>query len=442
MNNQLLSHSTPSAQANHAFLSADVLLLIFEEFASYTMHLPWPQAQYDIQRARAPFVLATTCKLWRHLALSIPSLWSYLGFPVLHQPITQLELRVARSRETPVDIFFQPHSCSPDSDGARCLAVLHALAPRWRQVHIHYPSAKHPTDISFTCLTACAMPHLQSLSLTSEMAGRDGSQALVGVLPDAPSLRRVMIDDLAINWTLYAQPVCALTNLTISMYTWPTNALYALLTKVAGTLTSLAIYGLHKRPRSANGGAVPLLKLSQLTLHGVRWLEHIYAPNLRRLELATSHIMTDITPLLIQFAGIQTLVLWGDLRVANLGFLHTSAFAGLTHLKIAVPPGYYEIFGRGLRIFSGDCCHVPTLFLNRLVGTTLEPPIWPLLQQVSFGDDADPLPQRIEVEPESVVALARRGVVLENEETVVRLQVHIAPAVTSRDAIERLLLEP
>jgi len=441
MTSQLSPYAAPSAQTNAAILPADLLLLIFEKLASDRTHLPWPQAQYDLNRARVPFMLAKTCKLWRRLALSVPSLWSYLGFPNFHQPIAELKLLVSLSKDTPVDVFFQPHSCDPDSDGARCLAVIHALAPRWRHVHIHYPGTKRPTDISFAWLTGCAMPHLRSLSLESEVAGRDGSQALVGVLPDAPNLRRVLIDDLAINWTLYAQPVCALTDLTISMYTWPTNALYALLTKVAGTLTSLAIYGLHKRPRSVNGSAVPLLKLYQLTLHGVRWLEHIYAPNLRRLELATSHIVTDITPLFLQFAGIETLVLWGDLRVANLGFLHASAFTGLTHLKIAVPPGYYEIFGRGLRIFSGDCCHVPTIFLSCLVGTALEPPIWPLLQQVSFGDDADPLPQRIEVEPEIVVALARGGMVLENEETV-RLQVHIAPAVTSRDAIERLLLEP
>jgi len=441
MESQRLGISPTGVQNNVTLLPSDVLLLIFEELVSDRLHLPWPQAQYDSERARAPFVLAQVCTLWRQLALDTASLWAYLGFPDSSQPIAELELRIARSKDAPVDIYFQLRSFSPDSDGARCIALLHMIAPRWRQVYIDYPHTSDLEDIPLLWLTECATPYLHSLTLKSFATGAYDSPTLHGVLPHAPRLRRVFVDDLAINWELHNRSAAAVTYISIYICSWPADMFYTFLSPVAQTLKTLALLGRSGQlydiaPAQADlPRRLILPNLIRLVLHDTQWLGHIRTPNLRRLEFCTSSLDPSRELLLQPLVSIDTLVLWGYVPASLLG--HVQSFVNVTHLKFAVASESYQIYGHG---WEGDNSIVPAEFLNCLSGTISEPLIWPQLQRVSFGNDSDPLPQRAEIDLESLSSLVHRG--RDSNKETKQLQLHVAPTVVShelRDAVKQLM---
>jgi len=427
MTSRRLSDGPAEIPASITVLPPDVLLLIFEDAVSDSLNLPWPQASYDRERAEAPFVLASVCNFWRQLAIETASLWAYLGFSDGEESSDVLELLILRSKDAPVDIYFHPVSCW-DGEGAQCLAQLYTLVPRWRNIDIDYP--RHESILSLAWLAEHQTPYLRSLSLKSQVSGEDDVERLTGVLPCAPHLRRMFVDDLAINWTFYAGGVPALTDLTIWLFEWEANSLCAFLTQVAGTLTTLALLGKTAQPRADADDMVTLPNLTRLTLHKPQWLGHIRAPNLERLELAAPRVRPDMIPLFSPFAQIKTLVLWGSTHPVDLKALEL--MSNITHLQFAVPSGSYKIYGR-----DNSYCHVYREFLERLALT--EPPIWPLLRRISFGDDGDPFPHRVVVGNDGLSLLARRscratsGAANEETAPALRIQFHVASKVDSQN---------
>ena len=383
------------------------------------------------QDARAPFVLAGVCSVWRQLTLNIASLWSYLGFPESRQSLAELELRVSRGKGAPVDVFFHPGSYEPDGDSVHCLALLHAIAGRWRNVDIDYSDALENT--SFAWLTECPTPFLQSLCLASNSTEWHSGHVLSlhGVLPHAPRLRRFFFDDVAKKWTFHSHTATNITTVSIWTYQWSARTLCAFLRQVAETITTLTLIGNDRRGHRPHdfipADAVVLLpNLIRLTLHSPRWLVHISVPNLHQLEFSVRDLEPSLEPLLEYLSGIKTLVLWDDLATTEPRCVQAlkRIFVNLTHLKFALPPDLYAVYGHEA---FGEHCAVPDSFLRTLVSADSAPQVWPNLQQMSFGNDADPLPQRIDIDMEILTELVRRRNDLYGG-ALPLLQLHVAPA--------------
>jgi len=255
------------------------------------------------------------------------------------------------------------------------------------------------------------------------------------VLPHAPRLRRFFFDDIAIKWTFHNQTTAKITTVSIWTHNWSAQSLCAFLRQVAETITTLTLIsnGYNAYP---TGEVVVLPNLIRLTLRFPEWLVHIRVLNLDQLELAWCDLEPSSEPLLEYLSCIKTLVLWEEhfipepRCVQELG----RVFTNLTHLKFAVPSEYYAMYGRGA------LSAVPKTFLGMLAGVDSAPPVWPCLQRISFGNDADPLPQRIDVDVQSLAAMMRRRQCPTGG--TVPLRLHVAPAVELkelRDLVEQLM---
>ncbi|KAH7100737.1 hypothetical protein BKA62DRAFT_705491 [Auriculariales sp. MPI-PUGE-AT-0066] len=172
----------------------DILYLLFDALA-FGSPWPWPEAKYDQERSRVPFVLSALCRHWRHAARATPSLRTYLGFPtspsepVIRAQLDRLQLIRSMSMDQPVDIVLQfGMAYTVRNDGGIrsqyfdvIIAVLNDVASRWRNVAL-----KIPQNFAFGLESALRgeCPRLISLSIYFRDLKR---------LPRTPSLDRLAV---------------------------------------------------------------------------------------------------------------------------------------------------------------------------------------------------------------------------------------------------------
>ncbi|KAG7090406.1 hypothetical protein E1B28_009526 [Marasmius oreades] len=153
-------------------LPPEILIRIF----SFTLDFPvpskneggyetyWPSS--SLSPSGMPWVLAQVSRLWRHLALAVPSLWSLVSLswhPVpgevteslkLHSQIHLLCLQIQRSENYPLDVVASTRN--PIS-----IIPLYSHSHRWRTLHIELDNE----SVLTTSLIRGRLPLLESLEL-------------------------------------------------------------------------------------------------------------------------------------------------------------------------------------------------------------------------------------------------------------------------------------
>ncbi|KAH7097548.1 hypothetical protein BKA62DRAFT_759845 [Auriculariales sp. MPI-PUGE-AT-0066] len=277
----------------------DILLLVFD-FVAHPAPLSWPDAAYDDERAKAPFVLASVCQRWRTLAASAASLWTYFGFPAechkLEPHILRLRVLMTRSRDAEVDVIGLWRDF-PDIDptGSKDIIItVVGIASRWRNVILKVPASLKPT---LSGAFHQQWPCLRSLSL-------DFLDEVVK-LPLAPLLTQLY---LGFSGALDCSDALLdfMPNLTkLSINGDGSEDTNKFLLAFAQQLTDLCILEDVSLPP-----VQPILfpRLQSLTVDDVLYLEHIRAPALQQLTFNTMHLpRADVT----QFASVRHLCLYG-----------------------------------------------------------------------------------------------------------------------------------
>jgi len=161
-----------------ASINDDALQLVFEEFARGEPW-KWPDAVYDADMARRPFLLAAVSHRWRSLALDTPAIWTYFGFPMDSRMYPKhkerLRVLVAASKSAPIDLIasvgipIDSETDEPieDNPGAEVFSTLIDLGPRWR--HARFVAPCDDATVLFRQALAGPLPNLLSLSVISDI---------------------------------------------------------------------------------------------------------------------------------------------------------------------------------------------------------------------------------------------------------------------------------
>lgn len=95
-------------------------------------------------RAKAPFTLAAVSRRWRSAALTCRRMWDYVGITSLANSgdrvicfVAHVELVLARSGASPLDILFERLDDSTLPAYTDLLTALYANISRWRRFYIH-----------------------------------------------------------------------------------------------------------------------------------------------------------------------------------------------------------------------------------------------------------------------------------------------------------------
>ncbi|KAG5642325.1 hypothetical protein DXG03_003000 [Asterophora parasitica] len=153
-----------------------------------------------LSSSASPFILASVCILWRHLALSEPRLWSSLAVyrPKTSQ-INTIRLWLERSQKNPLSIYplsvylYEP-ATDPLSDHLareEILFLFHAHAHRIKHFYAKV-SGGHPAESLYT-LPTHKLARLESVELDLTDYEGDYDSAWHG-FHDVPSLRRIAWD--------------------------------------------------------------------------------------------------------------------------------------------------------------------------------------------------------------------------------------------------------
>jgi len=378
-------------------LPGEILLLIFKEVTAGSRVPTWPDIHIDSARATAPFAFATVCGYWRQLAIAFADLWTYLGFRTGQEQHALLSLRIERSKNAPVDVFFHPASMSKEAK--RCCSRLLELSSRWRHVDFKLPAGTYPGLSS--CLTR-PTPHLKSIVFDSHPS--QDAMSLHDALPLTPSLRQMSINSIARDWTWASKSLLMLTEMSLWIHQWPASSLKTLLKHVSGTLETLSLCGEQTGPANDIGDSfVTLPQLVSLSVHHPKWLRHLRTPLLRRLSLwgTTLKFDPEVDRHLDAFRSVQELNLWGILFCSHLDILQILENVRTVHFS--VPVVSYRTPGRRY-----EYCRLELGLLRKIAKT--KPPIWPLLHSVSFGNDNYKTEALMELNLEELAPLSRRPV--------------------------------
>ena len=290
-------------------INDDVLRLIFEDF---TCGEPWkwPDAVYDQERARGPFLLAAVSRRWRNLALDTAALWSYFGFPgdaVLYpKHVERLRVLLEASKNIPVDINvtlgtpydYEGRMLTQSTRlGAGILETLGSLGPRWRNVRFRLPSEA----------TAHLRPALQKL-----MPNLVSLSAVTGVkwniLPLAPRLERLYVEWVQFN----GGP-----NMTAPRWQYPAMTSFAVMgeslvlalsTQNFSDLTDVCfMHNMNDLPKSP----LQFPQLLSLVLEDPRFMSFIQAPRLAQLGVNGSRRF-DFPQPLPDFPTVESLIIFGE----------------------------------------------------------------------------------------------------------------------------------
>ena len=358
----------------------EIKLMIFEQLMRAKDAADnWPGLLYDGRVARAPFIVAAVCRRWRELALAIPTLWTYFGFPsIFEKDERQLQrLNVLRHRAgaAPIDVVFgwnlreQTEACTGDVSLSIFNGIL-SLHLRWKTVVMHVMGSAEcgwTMDPAFRC---SQWPLLESLSLAID--GRH-------TLPAAPHLRRMWLDchRESIEDPFVAEGYPRLTVLCI--YCDSVSILRGLAPTVGTHLVELILLDdshdfVDKLGLASTLGVFPALQC--LTLDDVRWVHHIEASNFKKLVLTIRYIERVEPAALRRLHHVRELQLCGSFETRELALLKD--LSNITTLTFASPHTLMTAFKyrRELRLIN-------SLALRNLA--SLEPSIWPHLEHLHFG---------------------------------------------------------
>lgn len=127
-------HKRILSPLRHANLPSEVLAEIFC-FIADGLRL---NAVYN---ENGMWVIAQVCRYWRHLSLSLPSLWSRISIARDSVP-SGVELLLSRSEGAMLDVRIDDLTSQLDDDGP--FRAIFAVSHRWRVVHIHTLTREPP----------------------------------------------------------------------------------------------------------------------------------------------------------------------------------------------------------------------------------------------------------------------------------------------------------
>ncbi|KAH7105342.1 hypothetical protein BKA62DRAFT_385281 [Auriculariales sp. MPI-PUGE-AT-0066] len=341
----------------------DILLLLFAQATP----LPWPYVEYDAERAKAPFALASVCQRWRILALSTASLWTYFGFPAsiraqtAHLP--RLRLLLSRSGDAEVDVVFLVSDTSVSEEPASrdILRAISTIASRWRYVNLDVPTScvsifSGAFQQKWKCLRFLSLQYWKKIEK----------------LPLAHRLAKLYIDCKGLETSNLPISMPNMNNLSIN----GDGGIYTnnLLVAIAQQLTDLSILeGITKSPQQ------PILfpRLRSLAVDDVSYLDHIIAPALQTLTFNTSHLGSP--PRLTHFTSVTHLCLYGTVHETFLSSLQQ--FTQIVHLS-------FEVSDHSKRSWPGiDQYIILGQFFTAVRRSSFNSaPVWPRLAHIRFGD--------------------------------------------------------
>ena len=290
----------------------DVLQLIFKEFACGEPW-KWPDAVYEQEEARRPFLLTAVSRRWRSLALGTATLWTYFGFPgdvkSYSKHSERLRVLLEASKNAPVDINitlgtahdFNSSTISDTAhEAADVLEAVGALGSRWRNVRFRLPS--NVTEHLRPALES-PLPNLVTLSAATD--------AEWNILPPAPRLKQLYIE---FEWSQLA----ASGGSSAPIWHYPVLRSFTVMGgsfAIAFCVQNFAI--LTDVCFNQDMGVPPEQPLQfpqvlSLTLNDARFLPHIRAPRLTQLRVGGNSIFAFSRPL-SGFATVKSLVLYGDI---------------------------------------------------------------------------------------------------------------------------------
>lgn len=388
------THSLAQSRAMslRAFLSTfpdDLLSYVFEHLAvlADAQWQAFGNGQYNAERARQPFVVASVCSRWRRVALNSPRLWSYIGVPSLDDELviaqsSRVHLLLLRSRAAPVDILLRFEDLSlensDDNDPLFALAVrgifreLSAHADRWRRVEAWMPSMP---DRDVLDVFRGPMPLLEQLSLTGPLDGNWRDEPQEGFFPYCPRLRDLDLWETGMCCAPHHMGFPSLLSLKI----WQEQShdhIARLIRLGQDTLEALVLdVSCDETPTAA----LVFPRLQSLTLRNRPYLFRpaappiLIAPHLRSLTLYSHIIQSDITDLMQQLSETVTeLSLQGHFTTEQLFPLRP--LRKISHLHVLVDTC----------ISVGVASQIDDAVLIQLA--TAEPCIWPCLTHIVISD--------------------------------------------------------
>lgn len=112
---------------------------------------------YALETACAPFDIASVCRKWRGVALASPKLWTYIGVPVIANPLRgrayHLYVKTVLDRSTQEHLEIVLDWSSPDTAWtasgyySRILELLGQHARRWQRIDISFPIGTLPQHV-------------------------------------------------------------------------------------------------------------------------------------------------------------------------------------------------------------------------------------------------------------------------------------------------------
>ncbi|KZV96885.1 hypothetical protein EXIGLDRAFT_732189 [Exidia glandulosa HHB12029] len=125
----------------------DILRCIFDELAMLPDQL-WPElgsGRINDARSARPFAVATVCSRWRKLAISIPSLWTYIAFELDEEqtsvPLLRMLEQIHRSKNAPLDVLLHltESPATAGEDLTKALNLIHGVCHRLRRYEVWMP---------------------------------------------------------------------------------------------------------------------------------------------------------------------------------------------------------------------------------------------------------------------------------------------------------------
>ncbi|KAK1235196.1 hypothetical protein PQX77_001591 [Marasmius sp. AFHP31] len=148
-------------------LPEEILIIVFEHLVEADV------GGHTMSRKAGPWVVAQTCRRWRHLALSTPSLWTLIRINTLllpRQPMTMLRLWLERSQALPLSclLLLHHHPSTPDVEND-ILQLVMENSYRWRHLDVDL-KFRHDLYSRIVSTGDLRLPVLQSLRILVNFA--------------------------------------------------------------------------------------------------------------------------------------------------------------------------------------------------------------------------------------------------------------------------------
>ena len=320
----------------------DIIITIFEQVVPTQLE-EWPGAQYDKQRALAPFILAAVCRRWRFLAHGMATLWTYFAFP--SDPVhlaghsERLRLLLRLSRDALIDGIFvwgSPYNYQDGEDSSsvteEVMKALSSIVKRWRNIRLRLSSSA--TEHLREALEGTA-PNLTSLSVVTDL--------VTYFLPNSPRLKRLYMEctfmkvPTTLNQAFPALTHVALISDPFSRFTHEFSIQYS------ATITELTI--LDNLPDDVLPEPIQLPVLESLILEDPEYLRCFNAPRIQQLALGDGIDRHPRVAVLSElYSSVTELTLFGAVDGASMSELRS--LVNVKTLRFAVPPTIQICFER------------------------------------------------------------------------------------------------